>query len=273
MVTLISNTSSTLQSLTVIALQETYPELNWSQLSSTAGYWNKKEHQRKFFQDIAAELNVHKPQDWQAVNLEQVLAKGGNFVNTKYNGSLKTGMLSCDHFVLIIIALESVFPELKPTTKIKPELVSQEPKQRTAHWRDKEQQRKFFDELAVKLNIKKPEDWYAVSNATVTENGGWFLNYYYNGSLLRGLSSNHHCLIYFKALNEIYPSYQLKRYHRITFLQKNRGKLVSKAQNSLCDKVAELFPQFQIEQNLHWVRYRTSTTKLKLMEFDVSFVT
>jgi hypothetical protein len=60
------------------------------------------------------------------------------------------------------------------------------PKKPSGYWNDIENQREFFDELAEKLNIQKPEDWYSVRVDTVRQHGGSFLVNQYNNSLIRG---------------------------------------------------------------------------------------
>jgi hypothetical protein len=47
-----------------------------------------------------------------------------------------------------------------------------------------QQQRSFLDQLAVKLNIQKPEDWYHVRRETVMKMGGTFVAQH--GSLTKG---------------------------------------------------------------------------------------
>jgi hypothetical protein len=54
------------------------------------------------------------------------------------------------------------------------------------HWKDIKHQRSFFDQLAAKLNIQKPEDWYTVHLVTVLKEGGSFVKEYYNGSIIKG---------------------------------------------------------------------------------------
>jgi hypothetical protein len=54
-------------------------------------------------------------------------------------------------------------------------------------WKSLNNQRYFFNKLATKLNIKKPEDWYGVTGRTVIREGGSFINQYYNGSILQGM--------------------------------------------------------------------------------------
>jgi hypothetical protein len=59
-------------------------------------------------------------------------------------------------------------------------------RKRVGHWKDITNQRAFFDQLASKLNIHKLEDWCHVNVKTVVQQGGSFVFYHYNGSLLRG---------------------------------------------------------------------------------------
>jgi hypothetical protein len=53
-------------------------------------------------------------------------------------------------------------------------------------WKDKKNQKEFFDQLAAKWNIQKPEDWNKVSRKMVLKEGGSFVSTYYNGSLIKG---------------------------------------------------------------------------------------
>jgi hypothetical protein len=56
------------------------------------------------------------------------------------------------------------------------------------YWKAKENQKEFFDQLAIKWNIQKPEDWNKVTYDMVLKEGGRFIVYYYNGSLQRGIN-------------------------------------------------------------------------------------
>jgi hypothetical protein len=57
---------------------------------------------------------------------------------------------------------------------------------RYGDWNDKRNQRELLDSLAVKWNIKKPEDWLRITNKMVVREGGSFIMYHYNGSLVKG---------------------------------------------------------------------------------------
>jgi hypothetical protein len=71
-------------------------------------------------------------------------------------------------------ALQAIYPGYVP--KAKPQ----------GYWKYKENQKKFFDQLATKWNIQKEDDWNRVTLAMVTKEGGYFLADYYNNSLQRG---------------------------------------------------------------------------------------
>jgi hypothetical protein len=55
----------------------------------------------------------------------------------------------------------------------------------TGYWKDVKNQRSFFDQLAIKLNVKQPEDWLNVTSEVLKESKG-FVNTYYNGSVVQG---------------------------------------------------------------------------------------
>jgi hypothetical protein len=54
------------------------------------------------------------------------------------------------------------------------------------HWKNIDNQRKFFDDLATKLDIRTPEDWSRVSKETFLQHGGSFVYTHYKGSFQRG---------------------------------------------------------------------------------------
>jgi hypothetical protein len=55
-----------------------------------------------------------------------------------------------------------------------------------SYWKDMANQKEFFDQLAIKWNIQKPEDWNKVTTTMVVREKGDFINRYYKGSLQRG---------------------------------------------------------------------------------------
>jgi hypothetical protein len=74
-------------------------------------------------------------------------------------------------------AIQELFPEYKG--------LWQEDKR--GSWKDITDQRKFFEQLAIKLNIQKPEDWLNVQCKTILKEGGSFVNHYYKSSVIKGM--------------------------------------------------------------------------------------
>ena len=74
--------------------------------------------------------------------------------------------------------MQAVYPDYVP--RLKPQ----------GYWKDKENQKAFFDQLAIKWNIQKPEDWYEVTYKMVVKEGGSFIAHYYNGSLQQGTNAS-----------------------------------------------------------------------------------
>jgi hypothetical protein len=99
--------------------------------------------------------------------------EGGRFVNTYYGGSLRRGTM-CLVILLTSKALQAVYPDYMPSSKPR------------RYWSDKENQKKFFDQLATKWNIQKNNDWNNVTVEMVMKEGGHFMKMYYGGSLRRG---------------------------------------------------------------------------------------
>jgi hypothetical protein len=54
------------------------------------------------------------------------------------------------------------------------------------YWNNKANQRAFFDQLAVELQINKLSDWLKVPAMVIQKKGGWFIKKYYYGNVIRG---------------------------------------------------------------------------------------
>jgi hypothetical protein len=139
--------------------------------SKPFGYWRDKQNQKAFFDQLATKWNIQKNEDWDKVTNEMVLKEGGSFIMTYYNG-LTQGMIGDQ--LLLLLALQAIYPDYVPTTKP------------LGYWKDKKNQKEFFDQLAIKWNIQKPEDWNKVTNRMVLKEGRSFITNYYNGSLKQG---------------------------------------------------------------------------------------
>jgi hypothetical protein len=141
------------------------------------GHWKNKENQKKFFDQLAIKWHIHKKEDWNKVTKEMVLNEGGYFVVKYYNGSAQQGT-TCDRIISYILkALQAIYPDYVPEAKPH------------GYWKDKSNQKNFFDELAIKWNIQKTDDWKSVTKEMVRKEGGSFIRRYYNGSLQQGIIS------------------------------------------------------------------------------------
>jgi hypothetical protein len=160
----------------ISALSTVYPEHLWQITHKPKGYWNDTDNQRQFFEQLAFQLNIQNPDDWYSVNLRTVVKLGGSFLYSHYDGSLIRGIIL--RHKSKIVALRALYPSHK----------WKKPKQQKpwGHWNSKINQRVFLDQLATKLNIQKPEDWYSIRPDTVKTMGGSFVYTHYNGSLIEG---------------------------------------------------------------------------------------
>jgi hypothetical protein len=57
------------------------------------------------------------------------------------------------------------------------------------YWKNKENQKAFFDQLAVKWNFQNKDDWNKVTEEMVLKEGGYFLKTHYP-SLPRGTNTS-----------------------------------------------------------------------------------
>jgi hypothetical protein len=60
------------------------------------------------------------------------------------------------------------------------------PAKKDVNWKNEANRKAFFDQLAIKWNIQKPEDWNTVTIQMVLKEGGQFIKKYYNSSLRQG---------------------------------------------------------------------------------------
>jgi hypothetical protein len=99
---------------------------------------------------VAKQLKISKPEDWYNVKLADVIhGSGGSLLNHYYNNSLYN-------------ALQQLYPEHMWL----PWRFDKAPK---GLWADVNNQRKFFDNLAITMKINNMEDWYNVSPAGILE--------------------------------------------------------------------------------------------------------
>ncbi len=102
-------------------------------------------------------------EDWYKMSPRDIIQKGGKSILQHYGSSL-------------FKALASVYPQHTwDSNRFTP----------SRTWTMQEQ-KIFFDELARKLNIKSPGDWYNVRQTDLIKNGGRSILYRHNNSLIAG---------------------------------------------------------------------------------------
>eukprot|EP01114_Cavostelium_apophysatum_P021400 TRINITY_DN7453_c0_g1_i1.p1 TRINITY_DN7453_c0_g1~~TRINITY_DN7453_c0_g1_i1.p1 ORF type:complete len:488 (-),score=137.23 TRINITY_DN7453_c0_g1_i1:47-1510(-) len=161
------------------AVSSVYPEYRWKMWKfekAPAGFWDDKRNQREFMDDLASALELNSREDWYRVTVKQVHENGGGgLLEVCYNNSLSR-------------ALAEIYPEYKWTF-----LRSRMPK---GYWDEFLHHKKFFDDLAVKLDLKDLDGWYDITNEIILKNGG--------SSVLNESNSHSHI----KALMNVYPEHE-----------------------------------------------------------------
>lgn len=175
------------------ALISIFPDVSWQSNwfknvpKYSFGHWKKKEKQREFFDSLLKELNIKHPSDWGKVTNLFISQKGGKSLLAHFRGSLFNalssiypGSLSLCLHDLEISWNKAWFQHL--------------PLQKKGYWRDKQNQRNFFDALQKELSIQNPEDWGKITRLQLKKSGASTLINHYYPSL-------------FGALRSIYPGF------------------------------------------------------------------
>lgn len=154
-------------------------------LRHPTNFWKDHHNQIAFFDSLAKEHNITKPDEWSKIRIKDILNKGGSGLIKKHNNSL-------------FASLEAVYHQISWDR----DWFSYLPKEKRYppnYWKNKSNQRKFFDDLGRKFKIEDVRDWGKINIYQIYENGGkGLLNHYYNGSL-------------YKALISIYPNIEWEK--------------------------------------------------------------
>jgi hypothetical protein len=84
-----------------VALKTIYPEYNWDDLyfrGYKMSYWSDLSNQQKYFEKLAKEFNIEKPEDWNIVTQYDIKRTGGNAL-LKYYGYSMERCTYCIHIV------------------------------------------------------------------------------------------------------------------------------------------------------------------------------
>eukprot|EP01114_Cavostelium_apophysatum_P021704 TRINITY_DN7644_c0_g1_i1.p1 TRINITY_DN7644_c0_g1~~TRINITY_DN7644_c0_g1_i1.p1 ORF type:complete len:421 (-),score=51.35 TRINITY_DN7644_c0_g1_i1:63-1325(-) len=157
----------------VKALKAVYPDHEWKIWNFKpvpTDFWNDKNNQKAFFDDLFRSLNYENWQDWYKIRGSDIAAHGGG------------GLLTHHYAGSPVKALTSVYPD-HPWVIWKFQQVPRK------FWTDQANQRTYFDLLAKQLNLKTWEDWYTVKASDIINSGGGAILAQYNRSLISALTN------------------------------------------------------------------------------------
>lgn len=135
-------------------------EAVWLAGKVPSGYWDKAANRRKYLRWLGQELGFRKPEDWYRLTTDHLKQnRGGGLLLNCWHSSAIYGVKEC-------------FPE----HDWKDWLFRYCPR---SFWKDDRNHRAYMKWLGQRLGIRKPGDWYNVTNNDFTRNkGGAFLLHY-----------------------------------------------------------------------------------------------
>lgn len=144
-------------------------------------------NRKNLMDGIASKVGIKRPSDWGQVTIQQVhQLGGGTLLNKYYNGSLFTCLESVYKGFSTHLLYFLIYIDIKWERK----WFRNRPNVPKNYWKSMENQKKFMDELAIKLNIKDPRDWGKQTTRVIYELGkGSLLNGYYNNSVFSCLQA------------------------------------------------------------------------------------
>jgi len=124
------------------------------------GYWHRLENRRLYLRWLGHKLGFSKPEDWYRITTDDFKHNRGNGILGQHWGSSAIG------------AVKECFPDYD----WKEWLFGMAPRQ---FWQDPRNHRRYMKWLGQQLGIRRPSDWYRVSNQDFRDNkGGAFLIHY-----------------------------------------------------------------------------------------------
>ena len=198
------------------ALKTVYPEISWQIWKFDQvprGYWNDMKNQRDFFDWLAKQLELRKPEEWYSVKLIDIERRGGGWLlNHLYGGSL-------------VKALSAIYPESK-WHSWKFEKV---PK---GFWDKEGNVVNYLQQLSDNLGIVSLHDWNCISSQQIKNWKGDSILKKHGGGVMTLVS------------DYLYPSQNWKEEQNVSLVP-----LSSKAQRFLYLKLLEIFPNVDIQMD------------------------
>lgn len=118
------------------------------------GYWDVKENQRNFMENLAKKFQIIQPQEWNKLTIKKVIEHGGCSLLKRYGLSLYR-------------ALQGIYPEV--SWKREWFHIPRFPK---TFWNSEVNQQEFLSEIAENYNLQSQTDWKRVSANFLRNKGG-----------------------------------------------------------------------------------------------------
>ena len=113
------------------------------------GYWENKENIEKFFVKLKEKYNLNTPEDWNSITTNHIQSNGGRSLLAKHS-MYELKCMAC--------------PEGK--------LIFSNPRQVSGYWENKENVRKFLEEIKQKYHLQSIDDWNSINHKHIQSNGG-----------------------------------------------------------------------------------------------------
>ena len=152
-----------------------YDNHQWQQsrFNTQPGYWNNKDNQRNFMDQLGNRLGFKEMDDWYGITAKQIHENGGVTLLNKYGRSPSK--------LVMAVYDNHQWQQSRFNTQ-------------HGYWNNKDNQRDFMDQLGNRLGFKEMDAWYGITQKQLHENGGVTLLNKYGGSpskLVMAVYDNH----------------------------------------------------------------------------------
>lgn len=155
----------------VAALREYIPDYDWKPwlFAATAKrFWKDPKNRQQYLDWLGQNLGFRTPDDWRALQHDHLAANFGMPLLKFYRRSLAT-------------AMREYWPEHEWEEWYFPVVGA-------GCWKHRGNRVRYLHWLSVELGLRKPDDWYGLTSATISRNrGSQLLGRYYGGSVSRML--------------------------------------------------------------------------------------
>ena len=125
----------------VMAVYDTH-QWQQSRFNTQHGYWNNKDNQRDFMDQLGNQLGFKEMDDWYGITQKQLHENGGVTLLDKYGGSPSK--------LVMAVYDNHQWQQSRFNTQ-------------HGYWNNKDNQRNFMDQLGNRLGFKEMDDWYGIT--------------------------------------------------------------------------------------------------------------